>query len=257
MDQYDFVRAFEPGIRAKTRHDGLAIIWCRTVGELVVTSGKLVARDPGYFEDIAPFTKEVSPGRYPVILALAHFERTADERVASAMVRFSDRKAIRWEWAKRVDPQSDTLKKEEPFCYCVDSGTGCFMDKEAADFLLEWKEEDENDLYTFLNEGEHSIVEGWEWLLDSSTGMNVIAFRSGWGDGGYPSCWGYDANDDFVCLATDFGVLNGATFLEEGEEGYHAPAQHYYHYRRPAAPDHHRWRASRPGRSHRRSGQSG
>lgn len=217
MEPYNFIRAFEPGIQAKTRHDGLAIIWCRTVGELVVTSGKLVARDPGYFEDIAPFTQEVAPGRYPVILALAHFERTADERVASAMVRFSDEEAIRWEWARRVGKDVETQEEEEPFCYCVDSGAGCFMDRDAADLLLEWKEQDEQGLYAFLNEHERYIGDSLEWPdLDASTGLNVITFTSGWGDGGYPSCWGYDANDKPVYLATDFGVLSGATFLEGG-----------------------------------------
>lgn len=220
MESYNFVRAFEPGIRAKTRRYGLAIIWCRTVRELVVTSGKIVARDPGYIEDIEPFTQEVAPGRYPVVLALAHFERTADERVASAMVRFSDEEAIRWEWAKRVGQDRETHEEEEeekPFCYCVDSGTGCFMDKDAADLLLEWKNHDEQDLYAFINEQERYgyLYESREWPLDGSTDLNVITFTSGWGDGGYPSCWGYDANDKPVYLATDFGILSAATFLED------------------------------------------
>ena len=252
MDQHDFVRAFEPGIRAKTRHDGLAIIWCRTIGELVLTSSKVVARDPGYFEDIVPFTKEVPPGRYPVILAFASFERTVHERVASAMLQLSKEEPVRWEWARRLNQKPDPSEQERPFCYCGDSGTGCFMDKDAADLLLEWKDQDEQGLYAFLNEGEHFIAEGWEWLLDASTGLNVIVFGSGWGDGGYPSCWGYDANDNLACLATDFGVLSGATFLEEGEE-YHAPTQRHHRYYRPAASDHHRRRAGYPGKSHRRS----
>jgi hypothetical protein len=220
MSCCDFGRTFEPGIQAKTRHDGLASIWCRTVGELAVTTGKIVARDPGYFEDVAPFIQEVPPGRYPVILALAHFERTADERVACAMLRFSEGEAVRWEWAKRFYPEAEnselnTDEDEEPFCYCVDSGAGCFMDKDAADLLLEWKEHDEQDLWDFLNEQERYIPKGYEWPnLDASTGLNVIAFTSGWGDGGYPSCWAYDANDKPVYLATDFGVLSGATWLE-------------------------------------------
>jgi hypothetical protein len=132
------------------------------------------------------------------------------------MVRFIDEEAVRWEWAKRLEQPVETPEKEEPFCYCVDSGTGCFMDKDAANLLLEWKEQDEHNLYAFLNEHERSIPLGSEWSnLDAATGLNVIAFTSGWGDGGYPSCWGYNGNDKPVYLATDFGVLSGATFLED------------------------------------------
>jgi hypothetical protein len=36
----------------------------------------------------------------------------------------------------------------------------------------------------------------------------VIAFSSGWGDGSYPSFWGYDADSQPVALVTDFGVLD-------------------------------------------------
>jgi hypothetical protein len=36
---------------------------------------------------------------------------------------------------------------------------------------------------------------------------NLIAFSSGWGDGGYPSFFGYDSHDHLACLVTDFGVL--------------------------------------------------
>jgi hypothetical protein len=31
---------------------------------------------------------------------------------------------------------------------------------------------------------------------------------SGWGDGSYPSFWGYDAGGQRVALVTDFGVLD-------------------------------------------------
>ena len=44
--------------------------------------------------------------------------------------------------------------------------------------------------------------------MDETTGVNIIAFSSGWGDGCYPSYWGYDAADQRVALVTDFGVLD-------------------------------------------------
>ena len=45
-------------------------------------------------------------------------------------------------------------------------------------------------------------------LLDPSTGANMIAFESGWGDGRYASYWGLDRDGAPVCLLTDFEVVN-------------------------------------------------
>jgi hypothetical protein len=44
-------------------------------------------------------------------------------------------------------------------------------------------------------------------VLDSTTGANIVAFDSGYGDGIYASFFGYDAQDRPVCLITDFEVL--------------------------------------------------
>jgi uncharacterized protein DUF4241 len=49
--------------------------------------------------------------------------------------------------------------------------------------------------------------------LDEETGANILLFTSGWGDGAYPSYWGYAADDALVCLLTDFGVVVVADFL--------------------------------------------
>lgn len=195
MKRYTFLKAYEPGIRATHAHAGRISIQCRPVGELVVTSGKLVACDPLVFEDITPFTQEVAPGRYPVILALVRYELDLApyEYVASAMLQFNDRAAVRWE---RAIAGASSVE------YDVETGTGCFMDKDAAVHLR-------HAGIRYWEEGTPS----WEVTCDASIGLNVIAFSTGFGDGSYCSCWGYDAQNTPVYLATDFGVLNDATFL--------------------------------------------
>ena len=53
----------------------------------------------------------------------------------------------------------------------------------------------------------------WSWadlIVDETTGANIIAFSSGWGDGCYPSYWGYNAANQRVALVTDFGVLHAS-----------------------------------------------
>jgi hypothetical protein len=47
-------------------------------------------------------------------------------------------------------------------------------------------------------------------VLDSS-GLNVIGFSSGWGDGAYPSWFGLDAGDRPVVVLTSFLILDGST----------------------------------------------
>ncbi|MBW4474008.1 MAG: DUF4241 domain-containing protein [Stenomitos rutilans HA7619-LM2] len=42
--------------------------------------------------------------------------------------------------------------------------------------------------------------------LDNETQANVIAFSSGWGDGIYPTYFGFNESGEVVSVITDFGV---------------------------------------------------
>lgn len=48
--------------------------------------------------------------------------------------------------------------------------------------------------------------------VDEASGVNVIGFRSGYGDGAYPSWFGLDASRRPLVLLTDFGILDARTF---------------------------------------------
>jgi siroheme synthase len=50
----------------------------------------------------------------------------------------------------------------------------------------------------------------WSWanhVLDDETGLNIVLFSSGWGNGQYKTYWGLDARGAALCLMTDFQVL--------------------------------------------------
>src|SRR5436190_24382743 len=64
--------------------------------DLWLPTGEIVAAD-GFIMQRQPFTRQVRPGRYPVMIAIAAF--ADDERIALAQVRFSDRPVARWEMA--------------------------------------------------------------------------------------------------------------------------------------------------------------
>lgn len=136
-----------------------------------------------------------------------------------------------------------TLPQGEMFAYPVDAGTGCFMDWATMEALLaeagiadidDWRSGPSGHLTPQGN-----VTSQWTTLVDAvydwdeafsdrlleqleaanytaavitaENGANLIAFSSGWGDGGYASFFGYDTQDALVCLVTDFQVLHGAT----------------------------------------------
>jgi hypothetical protein len=61
-----------------------------------------VACDPGWLdEDTPPFVARLAPGRYLVVLSIAHFP-SGDRRVAFATLRVQDRGPVRSEIAARM-----------------------------------------------------------------------------------------------------------------------------------------------------------
>ena len=130
----------------------------------------------------------------------------------------SERAAVRWEMATPQGQTLSALMTGEVFGYPVDFATGCFTD---ADVLstLEANEATRTDVADESKQFYHRLddmqdktyLPTWSWadlIVDETTGANVIAFSSGFGDGFYTSYWGYDASDQRVALVTDFGVLD-------------------------------------------------
>lgn len=214
--------AFEPGAQARDHLGGEVTFWTRTAGDLVVPSGRIVACDPFEYADAPAFAREVLPGRYPVILALAQFARNGDERIVAAMLRLNDAEPMRWDpalWEREPADAASTTDEARaapggasmPDEYGVDSGFGAFMDEAAIEALLDHIEAEDDEGYLQRRLESLGLVGGPEWFdipLDDETGANILLFTSGWGDGAYPSYWGYAADGSLVCLLTDFGVVN-------------------------------------------------
>lgn len=187
----------------------------RQIGELVLTSGRLIACDPLTAPDTRyHFEKTIKPGRYPVVASVAEFRPGGDTRFACVMLRISDGTPVRWEAALINEPGPD--RSGDRSAYGVDAGTGCFMDldfariiealfpqadefEEFCDLVIE-----EMEKYSF---GEHPLTAAFADMRSEDTEANMVAFSSGWGDGGYASYWGYDASGNLTCLVTDFALF--------------------------------------------------
>ncbi|HEX8037237.1 MAG TPA: DUF4241 domain-containing protein [Ktedonobacterales bacterium] len=213
------VQAFVPGARAHDQVFGDMTFWARSAGDLIAPTGRIVACDPLYCIGAPAFVREVPPGRYPVLLALAQFTQDGDERTAAAMLRLRDVTPVHWELATMAYEPGEGEIDGAPIAdntYCVDSALGGFMDEVAIRALQQQiaAEDDEDYLPGLLEALDWTGSAEWfDIPLDEDTGANMLLFASGWGDGTYSSYWGYAADDSPVCLLTDFGVVDDADFL--------------------------------------------
>jgi hypothetical protein len=184
----------------------------RELGQLLVTSGALVATDPFVFPNTPPFTQAIPVGRYPVSVAIACFGTgdEHDERVAFARVELSNMPVASWTMAliERQDPSE--LEHDGYFGYGVDAGTGCFMDPIAGQLLAERMDREDEYADVIIDEMQmtYKSTRSWlDWRPLPGRDENIICFSSGRGDGTYPSFFGFSAEGRLCTLMTDFFVL--------------------------------------------------
>lgn len=123
------------------------------------------------------------------------------------MIKFSDRKPVKWEMALVGEEKLAELEEDDFYGYGVDSGTGGFMDKSLADKVLEL----DLDIYDeFEKQFDETYVYTYSYAIGNLLGgeqNEVVAFSSGYGDGSYPSYFGFDEAGEPCVLVTDFLVL--------------------------------------------------
>lgn len=209
MNNCDLSKVFLEG-EILTSYSGLMYLKPYKVGELVLTSGKLVACDPLVFAGTEPFKANLAPGSYPVILSLAYKQDEKYPLVAFAKLCLSDKKAVRYSLATKAGEDLASLKDNEVFGYGVDSGIGCFMDADASQILIDdtWNRSEvyEETLACKLDqllEEENDIgIMYTNMCVNEATGANIIAFSVGIGDGFYSSYFGYGADNSIVEVVT-------------------------------------------------------
>jgi hypothetical protein len=206
----DVYAAFEAGGNAMSGGEP-TVLSAVPAGELVLPTGRVVAADMAFFSS-EPFTRRLPAGRYPVFWLSSARDPHLQGDVAAAMIRVAPGDPVSWEMAVVPGQDPGTLKPGEVFGYPVDSGTGVFASVEAADVVVTLMKED--DVEGYFDQISHGLDPGngvynqsVAVTLDPATGVNVIAFVSGFGDGYYPSWFGLDANGQPLVLVTDFSIL--------------------------------------------------
>lgn len=189
-------------------------LFAKQLGYIEITSGHIVACDPFVSEGDQSFTRKVALGKYSIILVVKRLE-SGDERVAYAMIKFTNEQAIEWELATRAGQEPKQLKEDEFYGYGVNTGMGCFMDAEAALYLQAYEDKlykEDNDFYLyeeFAEALEQNYKHTWDWLVTRfHDKVDIVMFTTGFGDGMYPSFWGIDQNGEPACLVTDFLIMD-------------------------------------------------
>ena len=200
------------------------------VGQIHISSGRMVACDPFVYPETAPFTRTVPQrGDFPVEVieaspshyALAVLWLMPPEQIAA--------ETLSWEMAILPGNEGEVLGEDEFFGYGVDAGAGSLMDADTfsaiEQAIARYNQEhpdqacDEGDRspYTdFLMDAFYPV--GADGQTDYTCRLiyhplgadhpaNVAVFASGWGDGSYPSYWALDADGQAVALVTDFLML--------------------------------------------------
>lgn len=205
----DFNRFLRSGATIPMIKDMVGVIELKPVGELRMTTGRLVAGDPSS-TDLEPLAQTIPAGYYPVYTVVATPAPPADPgwaRVLGAMLKITAQPPVTWKLATWPGQHTETLNEGEVFCYGVDAGLGCFMDEAAARIQSKNLDDDIDEYWDRQLDKLSSYTAGFaNILLDETNGLNMIMFPSGWGDGCYASYWGYDANQQLCCIVTDFGL---------------------------------------------------
>ncbi|XLS30641.1 DUF4241 domain-containing protein [Flavobacteriaceae bacterium M23B6Z8] len=192
------------------------------IGNIHLPTGKVIASDPFFTRNAKAFSRSVEPGTYPVKIYITEIE-PEHYRIAFAKIKFQRETATNWILAVSDDTKIDdllNLKDGEFFGFAVDAGLGCFLDEKTNASYLSKMEKFYNDhpnknYYDDLLASEFAKYSSGkkysgalgDWnnhMLNDTSDLNVIMFTSGWGDGYYPTYWGYNSRKDMVELTIDF-----------------------------------------------------
>lgn len=192
----------------------------RSLGDLVLPTGNLIACDPLQALDTEPFTIQLEPGPYGVHLIIA--ELRDEKRSAYAVVTVKPTESLRWEVATLPPPPNQTIfERHEEVGYSVDSTLGAFLDSETAGDILNYHQlvmPEDNDFERHIwgrikKRRRHGV--GWatidlrrDLMLPAEDGRNLLVFDAGYGDGYYTTYLGFDEDDELSSIVTDFEVLD-------------------------------------------------
>jgi hypothetical protein len=177
------------------------------LGIVPIPDGRLVAGDPYVMPaDAQPFSQAVPAGEHTAVAAIATIGE-GHIRIAAGVIRFANQPIARWEMGRtRSDLAADTFEVGDFTGYGVDAGAGCFASPAALTAVNEVLSADGGMLtdpisHTLDGDLESGVV------APRAGALPIAVFHSGWGDGIYPTWFGYAADGSIAVAVTDFELF--------------------------------------------------
>ncbi|WP_436535522.1 DUF4241 domain-containing protein [Actinoplanes sp. HUAS TT8] len=194
---------FQDGSRHQLDNGDWVTATTKPGGTLRMPTGRLIAADPTWFGNaenlnVVPYTVTVPAGSYPVTLAMVSWPDIS--RVAAARLTVEQLPIQSWEMALRPGEDLAALAPGEAYNVGVDAGTMALLDEAAFTTMAPLVDSDPA-LFELKARDEPIEVPG------TGPGGNLIAFGTGWGDGGYPVWIGRTATGSVGCFMVDMAML--------------------------------------------------
>ncbi len=198
------------------------------IGEVHFPTGRVLACDPLVeLEDALPYIQTVPAGTYPITISVMVSEEFGN-RYACVKVKINENKPVYYDLGVvGTEDLDEELEEDEYFGFIVDAGMGCIFDVKTQEaFKSYWnkrcnEEEDidpYNDLFCDLLDENYKKYPKYQrdcgdWLnwTIPETDLNIPIFASGWGDGVYPTYFGYDENGEVCGIYILFIDVTGET----------------------------------------------
>lgn len=190
------------------------------VGKISLNSGHFTALDCFYYgfmgEGIPFYTENIPTGEYEVKVCAIDHEMWG-ERIAAALVSFTDEKPYEFKMALYESQDVTSLEEGYYFGFGVDSGLAALADSEIMQEFLDYqdkyaKENPSKEFYTdelepMLEEGYKKYPEATVDFIDyviPGTDHHLVIMESGFGDGIYPVYFGYSESGELCCAVVQF-----------------------------------------------------
>jgi len=175
---------------------------CVEIGRLVVCSGRILSCSPESVgtpeEKDSEIEADIPCGEHPITLAIRG--SGDDRRAGLACLRWSDQDVVEWSSARTP-------------AYCEHAYQDGLLDREGSGQFLALLEQDEqaicDRICAEIDESSGGSAEGCGWttiVLEPSTGLNYVIYRSGLEKGCTASYLGKDAYGRPICLTNVYGV---------------------------------------------------
>lgn len=202
-----FWRAFQPGVVMRDPDLGDVTFEQRDIGAVLLPSGRLVVGDVLVDPELPPLAEALKPGRYLVEVAIGHLP-DGDQRIGAARIRLTDVEPIEWFVAMRAGQVVGSVAADDVL-FGVDSGNAAFLSAEAAAHLATTADDKLYQRICDAMDANYVHTRSWvDFRLDPASGLNVVVFSAGLGDGSYPVYVGVGPDGTAACIVTEFGVGN-------------------------------------------------